>query len=619
MFGKRRRSEADELTASLQETIHLSGDRHGVVSIQDRGRQVQVRYHDLREETLGLLAVTLPHIEPKLPTILNALLEKVRSRPAVWSQFEKLPGIQRIEQLAPAYLKNVLSGVLDDAVMQKTLALGSLLALHNVSPAWVTGLSGYLQKLCDDALVAARVADRDRIQFAQVLSNRLSFEASLLQEGHGAEGCNHLQKKIDEMEKKRDDFVTFLCAAVREAAAIGDLTSRSDLNRFPKEYRELVHAINDLLDSILIPLREAIDVLQKVAKHDLTYRIEGEYTGDHALIPAALNPALDHLNKALGLVTVSVNEVEEGAKRLADTSGALSAGATQQASSLEEIRSTVDSITSQTRNNADNASQANRLAEEARQHADSGSREMEKMLEAMHAIEESSGQISRIIKVIEEIAFQTNLLSLNAAVEAARAGVHGKGFAVVADEVRSLAQRSAKAAKETTELIEGTISRVKKGASIASSTSEALSEIVTAVGQVNQIIQEITAASHEQNRSFEEVNEALSQIENVTQHTAANAEESAGVSEQLSAEAEQLKRLISEFRITGVSHTPQLHTPHPHRTPQLPEENDSEFDVPEPPGKVGRSARKSEPRKHTTTHHSSKEIADLDDIEFDGF
>jgi len=200
-----------------------------------------------------------------------------------------------------------------------------------------------------------------------------------------------------------------------------------------------------------------------------------------------------------------------------------------------------------TRQNADNAQQANTLAGEARKAADTGSESMTRMRVAIREIQKSSGETSKIIKVIDEIAFQTNLLALNAAVEAARAGEAGKGFAVVAEEVRNLAMRSAEAAKNTANMIEESVRNSKNGVGIASEVGRILDEIVQSIGKTTDLVSEIAAASQEQAQGIDQVNTAIAQMDKVTQQNAANAEESASTSEELSSQAESMNDIVGEL------------------------------------------------------------------------
>jgi len=332
-------------------------------------------------------------------------------------------------------------------------------------------------------------------------------------------------------------------------AVEGNLSSRGDISKFKGGYQDIIAGINETLEAVIRPVNEAVICLEDISQGDLSGGITSDHKGDHAIMKNSLNITLASLNDILGQVSLSVEQIASGSQQVSDSSQSLSQGATEQASSIEEVTSSVTEMTAQTKQNAENATQANQLASSARDYAGKGNEQMQEMLRAMHEINESSSQISKIIKVIDEIAFQTNLLALNAAVEAARAGVHGKGFAVVAEEVRNLAQRSAKAAKETTELIEGSVKKVENGTNIANATAKALEEIVGGITKVTDLVGEIASASNEQAQGIEQVNQGLGQIDQVTQSNTASAEESASASEELSGQAAQLKQMLSKFRL----------------------------------------------------------------------
>ncbi len=334
-----------------------------------------------------------------------------------------------------------------------------------------------------------------------------------------------------------------------KAAKEGDLETRGDTSMFSGGYLEIISGMNSTLDAVIEPIKEASVVLGQIADGDFSTKMTGNYNGDHNTMKKAINETVDSLNKILGQVNASVDQVSTGAQQVSDSSQSLSQGATQQAASMEEVSASVEEIGAQTKQNADSASEANQLVTHAGDSASVGSEHMQQMLVAMSEISDSSTQVQKIIKVIDEIAFQTNLLALNAAVEAARAGVHGKGFAVVAEEVRNLAQRSAKAASETTELIEGSVAKTENGGRIAQDTANALAEIVDGVTKVKDLIGEIDSASREQSTAISQISEVLIQIDQVTQSNSATSEESAATSEELAGQANQLYNMVSRFKL----------------------------------------------------------------------
>ena len=266
-----------------------------------------------------------------------------------------------------------------------------------------------------------------------------------------------------------------------------------------------------------------------------------------------------------GRIEGIVNVLSEGAEQIAGTateiasaSQSLAEGATEQAAGLEETSSSLEEMASMTRQNADNATQANTLSSDAKKAADEGASSMQRMSQAIDDIQKSSDETSKIIKVIDEIAFQTNLLALNAAVEAARAGEAGKGFAVVAEEVRNLAMRSAEAAKNTANLIEGSVKKAKNGVEISGQVRSALNNIVQGVGKTSDLLEEIAAASREQSQGIDQVNTAVAQMDKVTQQNAANAEESASASQELTAQTTNIKTVVGQLQmiINGTTSLP---------------------------------------------------------------
>jgi methyl-accepting chemotaxis protein len=282
-----------------------------------------------------------------------------------------------------------------------------------------------------------------------------------------------------------------------------------------------------------------------------------------------LNGALQAITGTLGS---SSEQVSAAASQVSASSQTLASGASEQAASLEQIGASLEEISSMTKRNADNTTKANALTREARTSADRGSQDMLAMAQSMRDIKSSSDDIGKIIKTIDEIAFQTNILALNAAVEAARAGEAGAGFAVVADEVRALAQRSAQSAKETATKIETAIEKTAQGVTITESVQTSLREIVEKVRVVDELVAEVAQASTEQRQGVEQVALAVAQMDKITQSNAANAEESASASEELSAQAISLTEVVGDvLMLAGGQAQPasatRRHAPAPHQVP----------------------------------------------------
>ncbi len=333
-----------------------------------------------------------------------------------------------------------------------------------------------------------------------------------------------------------------LIAKAAESYKTGDLSYQFDYSSGDE-----IGTVADAFRALGKAQQKKVDLSTTIAAGDLTREVE--LASDRDELGHALVKMVGSLSRLVRQVSNGAVWIASGSRKVSDSSQTLSQGATEQASSVEEITATMTEIGAQTKANAQNATQANQLAGVTRDSAEQGNSQMLEMVSAMDDISDSSKEISKIIKVIDAIAFQTNLLALNAAVEAARAGKHGKGFAVVAQEVRNLAARSAKAANETSELIDGATKKVETGTQMADKTAKALEEIVGSVTKVADLVGEIAAASNEQAQGISQINEGLSQIDTVTQQNSAVAEETASAAEELSGHASQLQQQLSCFKL----------------------------------------------------------------------
>ncbi len=330
--------------------------------------------------------------------------------------------------------------------------------------------------------------------------------------------------------------------SMADAVAVGDLSQRLNL-KLDDEIGTLSRALDKMSDG----LQEKAELAERLADGDLTMEVKPHSSRDQ--FGLALKKMTDHLATTMAEIQQTARQVQAGSREVSDSSTTLSQGATEQAASLQEISSSMTELAAVVSTNAENAGQADQLSTSAKEAAEVGVTQMQDMTTAMTDISSSSEEIAKIIKVIDDIAFQTNLLALNAAVEAARAGKHGKGFAVVAEEVRNLAGRSAKAARETAQLIEGSLEKVERGTEIAGTTSKSLETIVEGVTKTSDLVGEIAIASNQQSTGIAEVSEGLKQIDSVTQQNTANSEETASAGQELASQASKLQELVSRFRL----------------------------------------------------------------------
>ncbi len=280
--------------------------------------------------------------------------------------------------------------------------------------------------------------------------------------------------------------------------------------------------------------------------------MEVRLASEHDQLGLALRRMVDNLNELVSQVQQSSGLINDKAGQVTSLSQDLSSGATESASAVTEISATINQMAAQIRQTSEYASEANALSRDSEHSARGGNELMVTLKAAMQEINQSGLDITNIIRAIEEIATQTNLLALNAAIEAARAGEHGRGFAVVADEVRQLAARSAEAAQRSTRLIQESNARTIKGMELTDDTARALEAIVQGAAQVSQLVDEIASASSQQASSIEQVSLAIGQIDEVVHHNSSNSEQSTQAAQELTQQAQQMIVQVGRFKVRRV-------------------------------------------------------------------
>jgi methyl-accepting chemotaxis protein len=341
---------------------------------------------------------------------------------------------------------------------------------------------------------------------------------------------------------------------IREMAVAAKKLSQGDLSvqiavNSNDEIGELGSGLSDTVSTLNLYINDIKTNLAKMEHGDLTIRSDLEYIGDFSELKKSIHGIVVFINDTIIRIKQSAEEVSSGSNQVSDSAQSLAQGATEQASSIEELSASIEEISVHVKENAEHTTNATLKVEQVGKEIGLSNEKMSEMLDAMQKINDSSNEIVKIIKTIEDIAFQTNILALNASVEAARAGAAGKGFAVVADEVRNLASKSAEAAKDTTVLIENSINEVENGVRIANDSAKSLERVVEGANSVTETVQKISAATNRQSNAISQVTLGIEQISSVVQTNSATAEESAAASEELSGQAAILKELVEKFRL----------------------------------------------------------------------
>lgn len=326
--------------------------------------------------------------------------------------------------------------------------------------------------------------------------------------------------------------------------------SGDEIGALSQAFNKTVVRLKDYIKYI----NEIANILNQIADGDLDFVLNHSYDGEFKKIKDSLLNISASLNETLYKINSSAEQVANGSRQVSDTAQSLAQGSTEEASVVQELVATINSISDKVDTNADNANKAFEISENTNNNALSGRGQMNQVVDAMKDIQQNTNQIQVIVKTIEDIASQTNLLSLNASIEAARAGEAGAGFAVVANEIGKLADESGKATKDTIALIEKCIESTQKGSDIVSLASNSLNQIIEGVNESKSAVSSIKAASFEQSEALKQVVGGIEQVSTITQSNSAVSEESAATSQELSSQADVLKSLVGRFKLKEINY-----------------------------------------------------------------
>ena len=330
--------------------------------------------------------------------------------------------------------------------------------------------------------------------------------------------------------------------------AQGDLHSDTPVPETNDETATLMNSLTETVQDLKGVITDIDDHLAELSNGNFLIKVDGDFKGDFAEISESFRGIIDSLSAAMRNIDSNAEYVQNGANDLSGAAQLLAEGATDQASAIEELTATITEVSEKITANAKNAVQTREIVADMGDQIIASNEHMKNNIEAMNNIREASDKIAAIISSIEEIADQTNLLSLNASIEAAKAGENGRGFAVVATQVGVLAEQSSEAARNTKDLIQNAIVAVEDGMQLANSTAESLLAVVGNVKVVNKSMAEIAQASDTQAEAVAQITEGINQIATVIESNSATSEESAASSQELSSQADMLKELVGRFQ-----------------------------------------------------------------------
>ena len=554
----------------------------GVTMMQEMAKgHLGLRLKMERKDEIGVLARAMDQFADDLQNIAVGTMKKI----AAGDLSTDVTAKDGQDEIAPALKATTesLRGLVGEAKLLTKAAVDGRLATRGDASKFQGGYRDIVQGVndCLDAVIgplnvaAKYVDDISKGNIPSKITDNYNGDFNTIK--------NNLNQCIDTVNALVAD-----ANMLSKAAVEGKLATRADASKHQGDYRKIVQGVDDTLDAVIGQLNVAAQYVDQISKGEVPEKITDNYNGDFNIIKNNLNAMLDYLremaeaagqiaqndltatvkprserdllgnafvkmvdglNGTIRQTTLAVVQVAQSVDQVRSVSQDLASGAEETSSAVEEVTSNLERTDTQVKSSAENAGTANQLVGQTTNLAQAGQEKMKTLTQAMGAIAQSSQEIAKIIKAIDEIAFQTNLLALNAAVEAARAGQAGRGFAVVAQEVRNLAERSAKAAKSTAELIEEAGKRTQDGVKLTNETGTSLNEIVQNVVKVKDLVGEIAAASDEQAKMLGQISSAIVQVNQGAQSTSSQSQELSSTADELGGLADQLRQETARFKL----------------------------------------------------------------------
>ena len=568
----------DACIDGLQGLIEAS-DVMKQLTVNDFSKKAGTNYFGIFKQN----AISVNTIIESLESLLRLFLEISAGNLNSYEEIKRRGKLSENDKLTPAILKMMenIKELIIDAEKLNIAAIEGKLSVRTD----VTKHQGEYRKIIEGmnkTLDAVVVPINTTAQYIEKIS-RGDLSKSISEEFPGE--FNNLKDNLNICISSINSLISD-ADMLASSALDGKLAARADINKHHGDYRKIIEGINKTLDAVIIPLNEGVDAMKLLSKGDFTVHIESNYKGDLALIKENLNIMTQAINRALNEVNDAVMATTSASNEISSSTEEMAAGTHEQTQQATEVAGAVEEMTKTIMENTRNASIAADTAKRAGQKALEGGKIVADTINGMNRISEvvkisattvhelgkSSDQIGEIIQVIDDIADQTNLLALNAAIEAARAGEQGRGFAVVADEVRKLAERTTKATKEIASMIkkiqadtlgavasmdEGT-KQVETGRLQADKAGIALKEIIEEANKVVDFVSQVAAASEQQSAAAEEISKSIEAISSVTQETASGTQQIAHAAEDLNRLTLNLENLVNQFKITPLEHSQKI-------------------------------------------------------------